>query len=396
MPIMNTVIAGGGAGPEYYVEKTLDANGKLTASSNLIKLDGIRAVDSYVLSNANRGASFNPGTAVTFGDLESVTGDHALNSMFVNSSGIVSIAFDKLKTITGSYALANLCSGISTLSSVDMKNVETISGNHACESMATNTYNLSGFNLDKLKSISGTQACYRMFSAIKTTTISLPSLESVYGTQSCQEMFGSSTATTVNLPKLVVAQTSNTLANYGALQNMMASSTNLTAFNIPSLKSILGVNTMRGVIASCSSMTSLSFPAVNPNSFGDKTNQFVGMCSNIPNITLHFPSNVQSVIEGLVGYSTTAPFGAVAGTVLFDLPATVILTGANSQAYERSPKDDTATALAWRKQDTGTEPNLVIDWTPFYTSGTSDPTVGDTIYSDSACTTAVTTISSIA
>jgi hypothetical protein len=46
------------------------------------------------------------------------------------------------------------------------------------------------------------------------------------------------------------------------------------------------------------------------------------MCSAIPNITLHFPSNVQSVIEGLDGYSATAPFGAVSGTVLFDLPAT--------------------------------------------------------------------------
>lgn len=45
-------------------------------------------------------------------------------------------------------------------------------------------------------------------------------------------------------------------------------------------------------------------------------------CFEATNITLHFPSNVQATIETLSGYSTTAPFSATSGTVLFDLPAT--------------------------------------------------------------------------
>lgn len=52
------------------------------------------------------------------------------------------------------------------------------------------------------------------------------------------------------------------------------------------------------------------------------------------------------------------------------------------------------TALVWRKYEYDTE-GLVVDWTSFYTSGTTDPTTGGTIYSDSSCTTVITTIDTI-
>lgn len=135
--------------------------------------------------------------------------------------------------------------------------------------------------------------------------------------------------------------------------------------------------------------TSFYFPSITNSSFdhlGALANMF---SSSTSSVVLHFPSNVQSTIEGLTGYSASAPFSSQSGTVLFDLPATVTLTGADSISYLRNPKYDTATALGWRvSTDT--------DWNPVYTSGTTDPAVSDTIYSDAACTTAVTTISSIA
>lgn len=132
------------------------------------------------------------------------------------------------------------------------------------------------------------------------------------------------------------------------------------------------------------------FPSFNTTSLGSRyTNQFSACLYNSTNCVLHFPSNVQSIIEALSGYSTTTPFGAISGTVLFDLPATVTLTGADSINYLRNPKYDTATALGWRD-------STDTDWNPVYTSGTTDPQVNNTIYSDAACTTPVTTISSIA
>lgn len=135
------------------------------------------------------------------------------------------------------------------------------------------------------------------------------------------------------------------------------------------------------------------FPALNSNSFGSYTDQFYGMFYGKTGCVAHFPANLQSVIGSWS--DVTDGFSGTDTTVLFDLPSTFILSCANSEEYERNPKYDTQSALAWRIKDTGITYED-IDFTPFYTTGTTDPQVGDTIYSDSACTTAVTTISSIA
>lgn len=232
-------------------------------------------------------------------------------------------------------------------------------------------------------------ALYYLYST--NTTISgaiiFNDLEWVHGTNAMYYAFSGCTGvTSFDLPRFKTMNSAFTRTCEGC--------TSLTTVKVPSLKYI-GSGSANSTFRGCISLSSIYFPAINNSSFGSNLS-LNAMCTNCVNITLHFPSNVQSIVEGLTGYSTTAPFGATSGTVLFDLPATVILTGANSQAYERNPKDDTGTALSWRKQDTGTQARPITDWTPFYTSGTTDPAVNDTIYSDSACTTAVTTISSIA
>lgn len=108
------------------------------------------------------------------------------------------------------------------------------------------------------------------------------------------------------------------------------------------------------------------------------------------NITFHFPKNRQTLVESFRGYSTTAPFSATSGTVLFDLPSAYILTGADGNEYLRNPAHDTTTALAWYNVTTESPATSQC-----YTSTTADPVVGDTIYSDSACTVAITTIDTI-
>lgn len=213
------------------------------------------------------------------------------------------------------------------------------------------------------------------------TSIDLSSVE-IIKTNGCSAMFGTTVAVLVSANFESVVYCGD-----NGFNDFARSSSHFTTFIISSLKTV-GTNGFNNAFRA-TGVTSLSFPALkNVNSSG-----FNLMLQLVSNCTIHFPANMQTTVEALTGYPN---FGGTNTTVLFDLPATVILTGANSQTYERSPKDDTGTALAWRKQDTGTEPNLVIDWTPFYTSGTTDPVVNDTIYSDSACTTAVTTIDSIA
>ena len=67
-------------------------------------------------------------------------------------------------------------------------------------------------------------------------------------------------------------------------------------------------------------ITSLSFPALTSSSFGSNTNQFNNMLTGVTGCTVHFPSNLQSVIGSWD--SVTNGFGGTNTTVLFDLPAT--------------------------------------------------------------------------
>jgi hypothetical protein len=165
--------------------------------------------------------------------------------------------------------------------------------------------------------------------------------------------------------------------------------TSLTTIKFSSLTIINSYGLFYNTFSGCTSLTDIYFPCITPSSFGSNTNQFAGMLPGVTGCAIHFPSNTQAKIETIGGYPN---FGGTNTTVLFDLPATNTLTGADSNTYTRNPKYDTATALAWKVGAYGT-----TNFTPaYYTSGTTDPVVSDTIYSDSACTTAVTTVSAIA
>lgn len=339
--IINQVVkGGGGSAPAHYIEKTVDGNGMLKKGNTFIDLTGVSSVGSTALYYAFYGVDFaNP--YISLSPITTISGTSAFYGCF-QSSKITTLNADTIKTIpnNASSAFANFCSTCSLLTTASFNGLEIINSNNSFNGAFNNCTQLSSLSFDSL----------------------------VY----------------------VLDTAGNTF------QTMCMNNTSLTSMCFHSLKALYGAHDMYRTFRSASNLAILSFPALTSSSFGTYITQFEQMCQSVTNVTIHFPSNVQSVIEGLTGYSTTKPFGATAGTVLFDLPATIILTGANSQAYERSPKDDTGTALAWRKQDTGTAPNFVIDWTPFYTNGLTDPQVNDTIYSDSACTTAVTTISSIA
>lgn len=345
--------------PAHYIDKTVDANGKLQGGNSVIDLTGVNDIGNYQL-------------AYTYYNDYSIAGN---------------INFSSLTKITGSSACQNMFTGCTGITGVDLSNVEQIGltgYNQQCQYMFSECAGITSINLSSLKSIIGSNSADYMFYACSgLTNVSIPKLERIQPTTSygAQGMFRNCFhLISIDLPKLV-------LIGANSVNRCFQDCSVLTNINIPSVKTLRS-DSFYNCFSGCSSLTTLSFPAlssVDTRSFRNAFN------SSVSNITLHFPSNMQATIELLNGYSTTTPFGAASGTVLFDLPKVVILNGANSQAYERNPKDDTVTALSWRIQD-----GVNIDWTPYYTSGTTDPVVGDTIYSDAACTTPVTTISSIA
>lgn len=399
--------------PAHYLEKTVDANGIVENANTFMNFSGIKDVGSYALAYAyyrNTGVTgvvdlsemtsasgaygcdsmFYEATGVTEVDLSSLTtvsGASTCYSMFYNCTGIVNIHLENLTSVTGQSACQSMFSSCS-LTSADLSSLTTISGVSGCYSMFIYCNNLTTVDLSSLTTISGQSACSIMFSSCRNlSSIDLSSLTEVTAQYAMNEMLsGGSKLQTLSLPSLV------TVSGPNALQNLCNGNQALTTADLSSLTTVSGSYALSGAFAFCTNLTSLSFPSITPNSFETRTNQFSGMCSGITNITLHFPSNTQAKIETLTGYSATAPFGATAGTVLFDLPATNTLTGADLNTYSRNPKYDTATSLAWKVGAYGT-----TNFTPaYYTSGTTDPTVSDAIYSDAACTQSVTTITAIA
>lgn len=295
MPIINTVIQGGGSAPAHYIEKDVDANGKLINSSNIINFNGVTDIGDSVLYYSYYANDTISGD-ITFQDLTTISGSNGLREAFVGATYITSINFPKLTTISGS---------------------------QACQAAFASCTNVLEINLPLLTTISGT-----------------------YGLREC-----------------------------------FKGNTKVKTVAFPSLTALTGFLVLQQCFSSCSSLESIWFYALTPTSFGSYTNHFYQMLNFVTGCTVHFPMAIQSTIGSWS--DVTDGFRGTNTTVLFDIVTT--LTGADSNAYTRKQKDSTDTATAWTYNDT-----------LYYTSGTTEPQVGDTIYSDSACTTAVTTISSIA
>jgi len=270
-------------------------------------------------------------------------------NMFVQNSRLSSIDISSLQTITENFACRYMLSSCGVLTSINLSALTTISGSNACVGMCQGCYALSGINLSALTTISGSNACSQMFwGNTNLVGVDLGSLTTVSGNTACSSMFGN---------------------------------TGLTHIDFSSLTMITGSGAFNRTFTSCTNLTRVSFYALTPSSFGTYTNQFNSMLQGVTGCTVHFPMAIQSTIGSWS--DVTNGFGGTNTTVLFDIVTS--LTGADTNTYTRSQKNSTGTATAW---DNG--------GTLYYTSGTTEPAVNDTIYSDSACTTPVTTVASIA
>lgn len=305
--------------PAHYIEKTVDANGKLVGASNVIDLTGITDIGPFVLAEAYRGNTGLP-NAIDLSSLTQLSGGYACSQTFQNCNGIRSVDLRNLVTISGPNACYNMFYYINTLETVVLDSLTTISGDSCCNGMLSSCASLQNVSLPNLTTISASNACQYMFSGTNISSIDFPSLTTVSGSSCLQRMF-----------------------------------------------------------SACSYLTNVSFYALS--NLGDYANYFNNMLRSCSNVTVRFPMAIQSRIGSWS--DVTGGFGGTNTTVLFDIVTS--LTGADSNTYTRKQKESTSTATAWTYNDT-----------LYYTSGTTEPTVGATIYSDSACTTAVTTIGSIA
>lgn len=244
------------------IQKVKDANGIVQNGSTVIDLDGATDVGNYALYYAYH-RNTNITGALDLSSLTTVSGMNGCNYMFTSCTGITSVDLSNLTTVSAGYGCGYMfqyCTGIT--GAVDLSSLTTVSGMNGCSTMFGGCTGITSVDLSSLTTITASSGCGYMFGdCTNLTSVDLSSLATINNMYGCSQMFKKT------------------------------------------------------------SLTSLSFPALTSTSFGGYyTNQFNNMLSGVTGCTVHFPSNLQSVIGSWS--DVTAGFGGTNTTVLFDLPAT--------------------------------------------------------------------------
>lgn len=254
---------------------------------------------------------------IVFPDLE-VLGEDALTYAFANCD-IDSVSLPKVTTISSYEPLYYMCyNATSSMKSFSMPNLTTISGSYGMANCCRSCNYLETIDLSKLEVVSGNYGMYYSFAYAYYSTnlnVTFPKLRVVSGNNGMAHCFYYSDGVkSLSMPNL--EEVSGTSAMY----RLCYDCDSITTMVFEKLSVLTGASALQQAFYSCDALISLSFPALKSDSFGTNTNQFNNMLQSSTGVTVHFPSNLQSVIGGWA--DVVAGFGGTNTTVLFDLTAT--------------------------------------------------------------------------
>lgn len=264
-----------------------------------------------------------PSTSFNFSLPEDATkiGTHALYCAFSNCTTLIEVDLSSLSIVpTGSSAcFGSAFQNCRNLLNVDLSGLVLLGASQAFNGTFVNCSNLTNINIQNLTTIKNANGAFvSTFSFCSNLMeIDFSNLVLIEDSGSAfQNAFSSCTKlTSINFEKL------QTISNsYDAMSYAFSGCTQLTNVTFDSLRSINASSIFQSAFQNCTSLTTLSFPKLTSNSFGSYTNQFNRMLSGVTGCTVHFPSNLQSVIGSWS--DVTNGFGGTNTTVLFDLPAT--------------------------------------------------------------------------
>ena len=258
MPIINSVIAGGGTTP----------TGTITITSN-----GITDVTNYASADVQV-----PTTAPALYREFQLDGT---GKLVPNTTTTHIMDFTGMTDVSD-YALYRAYYQNTAISgAVDMSDLTTISGSSACQSMFYYCVGLTSADLSALATISGSSACYGMFQTCTgLTSFDLSSLTTISVSSGCAYMFSGCAG--------------------------------LTSANLSALTTISGSTACQYMFQGCTSLATVYIGGTTAIDFGTRTNQFNNMFVSCPqNIDVYAPAASQSAIEGLSGYPNFGGTGTV-------------------------------------------------------------------------------------
>lgn len=177
---------------------------------------------------------------------------------------------------------------------------------------------VSSFSAPDLEEITTASACEGTFYNAFVSTISMPKLNEIDGYRSCYQMFRGCPVETVDI-------NASAIKGSGCCGNMFEHCVRLTTVNFTSLTDVSGA-----------------------------TNQFNNMLKDCSNVTVHFPTGMQSVIGNW--QDVTDGFGGTNTTVLFDIVLPVTLT------ISPTPSDATVIINGERRSSITAMPGTSVSW----------------------------------
>ena len=261
------------------------------------------------------------GSSTKYGvSIDNILGDVDASGVLQVPSDINGITFTGVEDVAQNALYYKFYYNDSVKGTISFPDLTTVSGKYGCYYTFYQCTGITSVSLPELTTVSGDYGFNSMFyQCTGITSVSLPKLTTVSGKSGCESMFGRCTAlTSVSLPELT------TVSGNSGCSSMFTRCTALTSVSLPKLTTISGSSGCNSMVNYCTALTDVYFNALTTTSFGTYTNQFVNMLQQTGSSvthTLHFPSNLESTIQGLDGYPN---FGGSSSRVVlaYDLPAT--------------------------------------------------------------------------
>lgn len=329
--------------------------------NDLTKSDFSASTPNMLIGLSNVTVHFPQEFQTLFADLGNMGGNNTVklfdlpNNTSVDMNYVTKIDFSANKIYYG-------CTNITTADLHTITEVDVDTG--SMSSMFANCTSLTNVDVSALTKLTNSSNMFAGCTAL--VSIDFPALTS--GTFS-NVFKGCTSLTHVGLPLW------STLT--GGSSYMFSGCTSLVSFEFTSLQAV--PSSLSFCFQNCSALTTVSFPSFT-NSTGNSNSRWSNFLSGCSNVTVHFPMRMSSSMSSY--NNVRNGFGGTNTTVLFDIVTSI--NNGDGVTLDRSQKDNTSSAIAWN-----------LSGVLYYTSGLQEPQVGDTIYSDSACTTAASTIVSI-
>ena len=300
---------------EYALEYAFKGCTNLTTISNL-KLP--ETITGRIFESAFNGCTSL--TDVSFlSRIKAITGSSSFSIAFANT-GITSLDLSNLEnTIGSSGGLSQAFSSCHNLTTVDLRKLTTIDNSFLYMAFSR-CENLSSVNLSSLTTVGSNCLYWAFLECTSLTSMPLTELTTVSGSSAMYYAFKNCTGLTGTLNFSKLKTINGWYAFYGAFGVSAEDLNYITSVSFPVLDTLTGSNALKFCFEYRTALTSISFPALTSTSFGSDTDQFNSMIRGITGCTVHFPSNLQSIIGGW--NDVIAGFGGTNTTVLFDLAAT--------------------------------------------------------------------------